>query len=737
MHLLTRDTAIVSRGNRFRSTAVPLLGALTVLVAQWAMAQDAIGPSHVADEVAHAANSAYLQRGVTWQLDGGSYAAGWSAMLAPIWLFTHEPVAWYRAALVLTALVGVAVFVASLCILRLLSLRWVAATAAAVALSLAPGRLIFGGYILSENLVALMYLAVLIAVFFLQRQPSKGSIMTVAILGGVAPFVHARLLPLLLATTVLLVVGLAKRSQSRVYALAIAVQVTLFGGGQIVNRTVEAAVYRDGSRTDGLSSLLDSAQGTVVAQLLIGHLWYGAVAWVGLSILGLAVISSRAVSELRRREFGVYGFLLLTSAGTLVLAVAYLAPYASDPSTARPDYFVYGRYGDPVWYVLSLFGLVRLVQNANRSRDIAVAVVMAAGTAAAAFVVGTRPVDSDVWVRINAAGIEQWPIMRGSEVHIPYGAALAGALAVFAALSVTGHLTARRFPSSAAVGIAVILGAYFSWSSHQVETQQLQVTDYRFQERLFSLRHPLSLRPDPEVLYQSRGRMPTSANGYQYWLGDRLRFFSEGAKLSNAFVIARKDWSQAHTCGCSLIIEDRRLGDALYVAEGELNDDLSRAGWLRRAQGTDPLADGAYRDSWSIEAPSVTELRGETVLSGVSVRHSGTGEPWPAAPSVGSPLGRVRVVAWWEPRGRRLPVVTELPRSVVPTDQVEIDVSLRPPADLVPGEYDVGIGLVHEGVRSFAPPGSEPVRLRVVLEHDGDVLWKAGPFFRGSSEGVS
>jgi hypothetical protein len=715
-----------------RPVAALISGALVVFLAQLWIAADAVGPAHVFDEVGHAGNSAFLHRGAQWQLDGGSYSAGWSILLVPLWSATRDPATWYDAALVVTGLAGVVVYLLAIGFLRQLSMSPLVAVSLAVALSLAPGRLIFGGYVLSENLIAVVYLGSALAVLRLGRRGGAVPLVALAALGGLATLVHTRLLPIFLTTLLFLLVQLV-RHRSLLLLACLGLQIVLFVGGRVLNNWVERAVYRSGTRTSDPADLLAEVDWQVAAQLTAGQAWYGAVAWVGLPLLGLLLLSRRAYPELRALQLGPFSFLLLISIGTFAVSVLYLAPYAADPSSTRPDYFVYGRYLDPVWYLLSLVGLAGLVARQVSLRiQVLVAGLLVVSTGFAWLLVGRRPGGSDVFVRLNAAGIEQWPLLRGTQVHLPYGWALAGALVVLALLSIAAR-SAVRNASWASVAVAVVLAGFFAASSYRVETQQLRETDRAFHETLFSLRHPPGLVERAPVAYVENGRMPASANGYRYWLGDRLSFVSEPqvTDLVDTFVIARKEWDGASACGCAQLVSDRRWDDQLFVSRGELQEQLRERGWIATADVGETFPPSAYRSYWDVSQAGVHSSDGVTVIADLLLRHAGAGHPWPAASAAGPPAdGTVRVVAWWEPDGRRLPTVRDLSRSIVPGDLVQVDVELVPPPQLPPGRYEVGLGLVHEGVRSFAVPGQEPVTVYVVLEEDRSVRVLEGPVVR-------
>jgi hypothetical protein len=694
--------------------------ALLALLLALPFAVSASGPVYLGDEVGYAGNAAFLSGTDRWQLQGGSFAVGWSLLLAPLWWFSASPESWYRASIGLNLIIGAGVAGVTQHLLRRLGVPVRTATVAALALALAPGRTIFYGYVLAEHLLVLLFTS-LVLLLVIHWSGVDRDLFPLGALGlsGFLPLFHVRLLPVPVLMGLFLLAAAVRQRQAKpaIHALLLAALVVF---SITCNVILEETLYPESSRASLIGSV-DTGSALVAIRLALGQLWYGAAAWMILPLLGAwSLIFGRVRGRLKPSAAAPH-LLVAMLIGLYALSVLYLTPFAQRAETARSDFFIYGRYNEAVWLLLSLFAIVELEARArNFRRDVGVVVGFATLTAGTVLLVTPRPVNNNNFVRINAPGVEQWPLLRDGLLTLPLREAALLAVVVYISLTLLLRVAPRPYQRLSVIAGLSLVGVVFGASSIAVRQEQLDAIDEPYRERLLSLRHVPAMA-NIEPLYLLGGHKPESANGYQFYVSaDVLEASaSELQQIRDKLIIGRRDWNGAVQCGCMLILEDPYWDDALYVARGDLQLELRARGWLQSVDATGPYPPSAYEAGVTL-GRTTTSDNGPTVQK-VLVRHAGGGHPWRARAVDEDALGTVRVVAWWDPEGVREPTVVDLPRSVVPGEEFSAAVPLSPPADFRPGRYLVGIGLVHEGIRSFAPPGEEPVRLLVDVGTDGRV----------------
>jgi hypothetical protein len=224
---------------------------------------------------------------------------------------------------------------------------------------------------------------------------------------------------------------------------------------------------------------------------------------------------------------------------------------------------------------------------------------------------------------------------------------------------------------------------------------------------------------DPAVVGfdTNRGHL-YSQNGHQFWspLSD-FEFFDGRFDYPNAaLVISRREWEVGEAAGARRLAGEPRMDDGLWVMPGLMQDQLAGTGYLEPFDITTEFPSDAYRADLRTEpvtGSNIQALRGEEVAVRLHIGHAGGGAPWPAWGSLpGSQLGSVRVVAFWVGSSQTSSQLFELPRTLFPTEQIEMTLDLVVP-DF--GPQQLRIGLVHEGVRLFYPPGEESLQYPISL----------------------
>jgi hypothetical protein len=198
--------------------------------------------------------------------------------------------------------------------------------------------------------------------------------------------------------------------------------------GWQLNGHVEAVLYGDVARTAVAADQAGSLRPGDVLALAVGHAWYGAVAWLGLAVLGWLALLGPARQELAGRRPGAATWLVLGAVGQLGVGAAYLSTRLDEGG--RVDQLVYGRYGDPLWFVLAVAGGAALLARPAPGRLLGAALGVTAALSAAALVV-LRTTGDRVWgfVQLNVPGLEAWAWREGDVFVVPWAQATLLALA--------------------------------------------------------------------------------------------------------------------------------------------------------------------------------------------------------------------------------------------------------------------------------------------------------------------
>lgn len=664
-------------------------------------ASGAVGPVWTDDEIGILANARVIAGvGEPLQLAHLSYYPGWSVVLAPLWWFTDDPGQVYRAAVVMSALCGIALLAPLAAIARRFGLGTPAAVVLASVIAVAPARAVMSTYVLTENALTLLTaLTALAAVRYAERRGLSRAVALGALAG--ATFVtHGRMVAVLGMTFVWLGVEALRRRREALAGLAAAIAVG--GGGFLLHLWVSEKLYgAAGSREASAVSSLDGIASVAGLRSLVGQLWYAGAAWLALPAVGVAVVIMICRAEARDRRPDLGWWTLGSVVGSVVISVPSVSG-AIGRGSNRLDILAYGRYLEPLLVTLALVGLAWFVARARR-RPLAV-VLLVTATVVAVFqlwIVATAE-RGGWWAMINISGLlgRSWPGV-GDTGPAPWwtfsaAAVLAAALYVVAAR----WRRARWF-------VVAVLGVYLLLNS----VSALQRTVIPENAKLGAppdLAAVVRALDVSEVSYDTDGADWVGQNLFQFWLtGVRVvPFDSSREEAPTDVVISRSDWPTGADQG-ALRVSGSRRDEALWVMPGATADAFERLGYLEPVDPADPLDDlGAEIELVDPTAVPVDTSGAETLQ--LNVTNEGD-EVWPAFGTTDDPLGVVRVVLWWSTEQGPVAQFVELPNSVLPGASVEVDVTPTPPAGTSPG-IDLGVTLVQEGVQEFTPPG-EPLLL--------------------------
>ncbi len=136
---------------------------------------------------------------------------------------------------------------------------------------------------------------------------------------------------------------------------------------------------------------------------------------------------------------------------------------------------------------------------------------------------------------------------------------------------------------------------------------------------------------------------------------------------------------------------------------------------LRKTQGQASLGPDGYRARLTLANPKTSLKPGEEVTLFVRIENL-SNIPWPAQ---GQADNTYRVNLWGTWTGRDLETNPDtglalLPYDLGPGESTVVPLSLKAP--LLPGQHNLEIGLVQEGVTLFKNQGSAPINLTVLVE---------------------
>ncbi|MFC7163676.1 hypothetical protein ACFQL5_15395 [Aquipuribacter hungaricus] len=533
-----------------------------------AVSLDAVAPVQTKDEIGYLAAARWLATGegaglLTPDYAGG-YAAGWGLLTAPLWWLTSHPPTVYVASVVLGVLLAVGLVVPATLLARRLGAGPRASLLLAAALGVAGGRLGYTGYALPEGLLTVQLTTT--AWLLLRLADSRpggrpgppvvpwgapsavpsgtrpavpwGTLAALALLLAWLPTTHARFAPAA-ALGLLVVASWALVHRSRAGALALVAGAAGAAAGWLLNARVEAELYGGGvARTAVAAEQAGALRPGDVLALAVGHAWYAAAAWTGLTVLGLLALLRPAVRELGARRPGAAVWLVAAAPAQLLVGAAYLSTRLDDGG--RVDQLVYGRYGDPLWFVLALAGGAALLSRRSPARLLVAALVVTAVLSAAALVVLRATRDRvEGFVQLNVPGLEAWAWRVDGQYAVPWAPATTLALAVLAGFLLVARATAGTGDGGTGVGTAArtgavstagaaartaavgLVGVLLLGTALVAEDRTIAPRDLWIQQ-MFGARDLVEAHPGVPVLLVEDRPLLLSGNALQWWLADRV-----------------------------------------------------------------------------------------------------------------------------------------------------------------------------------------------------------------------
>ncbi|MGF1662577.1 MAG: hypothetical protein ACFCVG_08915 [Kineosporiaceae bacterium] len=520
--LLQRALAAV-RPLAGRPWAEPALVLAAVAAVQLWAVSDSTTPVQTKDEVGYLLAGRFLAGAGGAELlapdFAGGYAAGWGMLTFPLWWLGLAPDRVYQASILLNVVIVLATVPVLAALARRVGAGPRAALLVAAVVSVAPGRALYTGYTQPEVLVG--FLLAVVAVLGWDVLAGRASVRTVALLAAAAgylPVVHARTTPVA-ALVALLLLWVAWRERRPAPAWAAGAITGLTGAGWLLNRWVEAALYPqvDG-RVAAAGEQVTQLYVDLVALVAAGQAWYGAAAWLGLSVLGGVLLTARLLAGGRAAPLSPErlwsGWLLACCASQWLVGAAYLSTRFGEG--ARLDMIVYGRYADPAWGLLAVVGAAALIAGRLSRRLLGAAVAATVVLCLAAWLAVTllAPAGAGaLWLNVPGLQAWEWRTLDGFAVPLlPASVALLVAVGAVV-LGARGGVRARTV-LVAVLGVALVAGTVAA------EVRNFRPRDDGIRE-LFSLRSDVVERSPESVLLVVDRPFLLTGNAFQFWLGDQ------------------------------------------------------------------------------------------------------------------------------------------------------------------------------------------------------------------------
>lgn len=536
---------------------------------------DAVRPIVFEDEIGYLAN-ARLMAGLGAADLGqmGSYQAGWSLVLVPIYWVSQDPDVIYRIAVTIAMLAGwAAAFPVAGLLRRVTGLKHRQSILVAALGCLTPGSVLMGGYVYAEGILTLGLAVVLLLAFMLWERPSVARAIGLAAGGGYLYGVHGRMIAVPVLVIVYLVGAVVVGKMRAVVALAgvaAVVSVVLLSRGldaYMISRMYDLPFDRLSTGLSGIGQL--TPRGLVV--LAGGQVWYLMAATAGLALVGIVAIVGNAFREVVARRFGPWTFWAMVAAS--VYAVSFLNFARTFPNPIRLDYLSYGRYVDVLTPMLVSLTLGLAVKRPRPMRTALAAAAVFTGALGLAFFVAAGRGPAFVGKPIAALSVSgvAWAIQPGLDQH-PVIPATIGAVVVGLCFAAFG-----RRPLALIVAWTMVA----SGAAIVGEFRTMRTLDAPWSE-LLTLQETLQdLSPD-EISYDLTSCTFYGRNGYQYYLPESTFIFFDGRVHlpKTELVIGRRDWDLGEEAGARVVAAETGINEALWVMPGELQAQLEDDGRL-------------------------------------------------------------------------------------------------------------------------------------------------------------
>lgn len=572
------------------AVSVLTLTVLNVIVAQQARSTGA--PRTPWDEVGVIQMARMLAgKGPVTEMSGSGYYPGWSIVMSPIWWFTDDPEAFYRAAIWLVIATAIATVIPLTLIGRRLGLTTAqAVTAAAIALSL-PARTVNADYTLSENMFTFLIAWAAVAAFAMWDRPTwrTTGLFVLAVFG--AYLTHARGIALALTAAVWLMLFF-RRSPRHALSGLIGLGVAAFGVQRIASAITDRVLLDGFGKEELMSTALSTTTPGLMAQVAVSQSWAQLVGSFGLVGIGAVVIVVWTVRELREAHVGQGGFLFGLAASTLAVSIMWWAGerFLVDQPFPRFDVWVYTRYIDPVALLVVVVAIAAIIRRADLWLILAAGLASCGVIALALTMVAPHvPTFGSMYGPANAAGVLHWTDLR-PDTYDGYARPLFPSLTnenrfwAWASLSVVAVLTlvviTRRRPR-VLTSMLLVVAAVSSWHANPEQTRDAptgmreaierteQVTGGGFRPVEFDLQCDGGGQSHAQTL-----------NWVGYWFSPREVRAVPDQRFDAELVISCQTWLDAEALDAAPLSDSQYLSYQVWVLPGPLQGHLREAGLI-------------------------------------------------------------------------------------------------------------------------------------------------------------
>jgi hypothetical protein len=664
------------------------------------------------------------------------YYPGYSALLSPLYMLSLSAEHVFRGVIVINAALGVAQFLLGFVLLsRLLNIRQTVAVCASFVAALYPGVLLLESYEYADNLFRVILLLGMVAAGFFFKRPTVWRAVALGAISAGALAVHPRGLGVVAATSVLLLIAMFGGGHFRAAIAGGAALVSLVIGVRLLNEVLIEAMYQMDDRSVGgmIGRLFIGEFWTELPIRAAGQLWYLTVATGGLFVVGAVVAwkgAWRGFQGIGRKGWpssGEGAQLHLVMSATALFAISVIGMTDVSRPLQRLDHLIYGRYNDSFSVLFVMLGAAYILERwsgvsepvlGHIRRPTVVAIVVLGLSALVLQFGGARLLASgQPYAPISAIGIS---VFAGDATALPVGlATLAGALLVTLGLVVLPRVSAYL-----SVGLFCVVFVSISFIA---EAGVLRQFNSQWMN-LLSLQDSVRYLGEPVAIgYDESGLSLHGLNGYQFWL-DEVDFVTFDSRIDDVpdldLVIASEEWDRADEVGARLAAIELNLDQGLWVLPGPMQDEMMDKGQLLASDPTEELPPEAMSSKIEIvEGPEPGSLidNDSSLVIRTRVQHLGQGSPWTplGAWAPDQVTGATRLVARWIPAGQAevsALQIAELPRTVMPGEEVEVDIEVSPAAEdgpLPAGRYVLRLGLVQEGYGWFEERGDPPLDLEL------------------------
>ena len=689
-------------GRRAGPLAGPLAVAAAVVAAATAVAVHLLaawtphGPVWTDDVIGVLATARLLAGvGEPFELAHMSYYPGWAIVLVPLWWLLDDPATVYRAAVLVSAMCGIVLMVPLAWLARRMGLTTPLAVVAAAVVTAAPGRTVMSSYAVTENFLTLMIAVTAVVAVRYGSWPALSRAILFGACAGAVFVVHGRAVGVLGMACVWFAADVL-RGRARTALPGLAAALLVAGSGFALHLWVSGQIYDSavGRESNALSAFAVLRPWTV-AMSAAGQSWYPAAAWLSLPFLGLWYVVHRCRREgIRGAGIGWWGLGVFVA--SVVITVPPIAK-AFNRGSGRVDIAAYGRYLEPVVTVLALVGLAYLVRGASR-RSVWVVAALTAGIGAFFLLWAVPQINrGGWWGPINMAGLmgRPWP------PQLDPGPAPWPVFTLTAVVATVAYVVLRRH----AWLLLVPLLGYFALSSTLAQTRYLGELNVGLGEAPDLVEVVEGM--DPQTLsYDTFGADWVGQNSFQFWLADRdvEVFNSSIERAPTDLVIARRHWVAGDRQGAVQLAGSRR-DESLWVMPGDLAERLDAQGTLDPVPPGRPLPDYSY--DLELDPARPLDVGDDTAELDLEVTNLGD-TVWPALGTIEGAAGTVRLLLEWPTADGVEQHLVELPHSVVPGDDADVEAVVDVPDDVV-ATGPLRVLLVHEGVGLFEGDAGEPL----------------------------